>query len=568
MARLTELPVELCVRILRDLPALEIVRFQQVSRSFLDFIRGSVELQYLVERFLAGVADVSPSPQHSLRDKLDRLRTWSDAWNGAKWTEQHVVPFRSAERHVSGPVIAFALGNSPRYRSISFYLTGSQSRGIAPRTWSIEDLDDFSMFAFDWYQDLLVLVSSDYQDGVAKLRLLTCSTGTSHPAAINPTLAIELSEEHNYELKYLYICGDLLGFRSSDTTSRSIELSVHDWKQDRLLMHIGVDERAIDSDDPVPDSYAFLDSRHVLVTTWGDEAEVQVMAVFDCRASATPRRVVFPEALQDSALLVLEMPRMTTRATRHESVMYKLFCAPNSPSALHAQTAGAAFRAAASPVVAICITANGLITEHCLLISGRFLLAQIARIHAQGAASSVVRIPWQAYAHECRIVERRPGKAVVHGARFATWADNPGDSTDGGSSEPLIRIWHFDEPAAVRRQAGLLDAEPGPGNASSDDMFPLPASDCVLETEDYSRGPSPCGSDTEGSNIGHSSDGSTAEGSRSDDSAHQIWREPMPLGAPHVTTWTDVQSNGARVFSLIEDGLVVLGGNHTEILTL
>ncbi|GJE91962.1 F-box protein [Phanerochaete sordida] len=214
MARLTDLPVELCVKILRALPALEIVRFQQVSRNFLALICGSVELQYLIERFLAGVADVSPNPQYSLRERLDRLHTWSDAWKRGQWSDERTLPSHGDEHHVSGPVIAFALGDYPCYHTLEFYLTGSRSRGIAPRSWSMGDLGEFSEFAFDWSQDLLVLISSDWEDEHVRLRLLTCTTGMLHPAAASPMLTIELTEDHDYERMLLYICGDLLGFRS------------------------------------------------------------------------------------------------------------------------------------------------------------------------------------------------------------------------------------------------------------------------------------------------------------------------------------------------------------------
>ncbi|GJE91963.1 hypothetical protein PsYK624_081150 [Phanerochaete sordida] len=329
-------------------------------------------------------------------------------------------------------------------------------------------------------------------------------------------------------------------------------------------MHIGVDQRARYSDDPVPDSYALFDSRYVLVATWGNDDQVQAMAIFDCRASATTRRIIFPEALQDSALLVLNMPLLSTWASRDESVIYQLLCAPSSPDALCTQTAGAAFHTTAPPIVAVVISAKGLAMNRCLLIPGRFLLAQIARVHAQGAAPSVVRIPWQAYAHECRIIEQGLGKSVAHGARFATWASIPEDSTDEASYKPFIHIWHFDEPAAVRRQADRLETERESASTSPKNTSMLSKFECVLEVDDQSDSFILRGSDV----TDYSSDSSTAESSRPDDLVRQIWAEPMSLGAPLIVTKTDVQFNDAREFLLVEDGLVVLNRNSMTILTL
>ncbi|GJE99773.1 F-box protein [Phanerochaete sordida] len=521
--RFQDLPLEVCVSIFHHLPALDVVRLEQVSTEFRKLVRESVTLQYKIECFLCGVVDQTPGT-HTVADKRRSLKFWHQRWKRPGFTEVCEFSGYLGKGYVSGPIFAQACRDSidEQCSSIEFYAFDAPLRGVRDRDWVLSNLNVNYNFAIDWYQDLLVVVESSEDSRDFIVRFLTCTTGSVHPAAEQETFQLMLPVESTSQDFKLQICGDLLMLQYEYFGRMFIEMWAIDWRKGRLLLQLGEDH---DVDDvvTVPVDCALIDSRYVLVALTGD-SQTPALVGLDCyQMPAGVSRLVL-EGIMQNALFVLELPRVLP-GHFSDDLRLSVACNPHSPHALPSQMDDSTvFRAAGAPVVLVgleCGETPPNRLRYDLLIPGRFILSQLHRASAPGAH----RLAWQAYSRECRIVNTgyRSCAGVVHGARYATsckvWVPN------GGAFVDVLEISHFLEPAAIYRDTDVEDGQ-------SDDPGLQPAVCCVVKPSDQSN--------------------------------DEVWAEPMHTGAPYLATWTDLVLEDADELFLLEDGVVVSERDTSE----
>ena len=78
-----------------------------------------------------------------------------------KWSQKRDLPPYDGDKSlvcVSGPVCARQASKLKPHVAIEFNKLSSPSRGVTATSWRLNSLCDHDTFAFDYYQDLLVLV--------------------------------------------------------------------------------------------------------------------------------------------------------------------------------------------------------------------------------------------------------------------------------------------------------------------------------------------------------------------------------------------------------------------------
>ncbi|GJE94172.1 hypothetical protein PsYK624_103400 [Phanerochaete sordida] len=504
MGRFQLLPSELWVSVLQELPAFDVVRVQ----------RESITLRYKITYFLLGVEDVPSSSRYSTRDRLDRLEAWCCMWARPVWSEKRVLPPARSPICVSGPAFALAQSASAPRTAIDFHATSGEHRGVSARSWTLNALPDFEAFTFDWYQDLLFLAESCSGRDELMIHFLSCSTGEPYPLVEHNTLRVALPAVDPLCTVGLHVCGELFAIEYI-YEDMFHKIMVFNWKQGCLLLHLDDDPEEYDG-GLIAQGCAFLDNRYVFVVASGLQG-IGILAVFDCCTTISSERLIFQDALYAHASLVLVLPRIRAEIASALDVS----CQPDSPSALPAQLAAAAFRAHAPPVVLVEICTldeDGNDTLHNLLVPGRFVLAQLADRHTAPECSTRPprQLPWQAYAHECRVFGSG-ASGSVHGARYVR-----ADAAQGGDpTVSVANVYHFGEPAVLRAYPDE-DGQPGAHRV----VAPSDAADA------------------------------------------QVWAERMMTGAPYLLTRTELVCDEGTVVILLEDGVVVVAADEEmQVLT-
>lgn len=267
----------------------------------------------------------------------------------------------------------------------------------------------------------------------------------------------------------------------------------------------------------MPQGFAFLDARHVLVVT-GAHSATRVLAVFDCYNITTSQRLFFPDAMRHRAALVLDLPHLARRYSA--DTLNSVECNPHSSRAVPSRIEGVVFRPAGTPVVLVTIWTNDKNDgelRYDLLIPGRAILSRLAQRNPTGT-----RLSWQAYSLECRLFNVTDRSfASVCGFKYASggkvWQYNHGNEGEGHFVDVAV-IYHFDEPASICR-----DTEDD--NGEEEDDVIEPAVYRVIEPFDMSN----C----------------------------DVWAEPAKTGAWYLQTWTDIVLGLNQGFFLAEDGLLV-----------
>ncbi|GJE99764.1 F-box protein [Phanerochaete sordida] len=522
-----DLPYELCLAILKRLPPPQVAQFQLVSRYYHELVQSSEDLRHIIDCFLLGAIEHSPDLRSSFRGRLDRVKMWRRRWKRQSWDDEQRIRAFTSHFRISGPVVAQGLARPGllSHTGARFHLTGSQLRGIKQATWTLKDLPEYEKFALDWYQDLLILVASE--NGHIAVHFMKCSTAVPHPDAKHPSLRVifPTEREQSVEGLDLKVCGHMVALHCKLLDAACLaEIWVLDWRQGLPLLHLGTD---VVNDKELawrPEDCTLLDPRHLLVATGGNSPQ-QIVAVFDCYAVPYTERRPFSDALQHHAILILDLPPLLVR---HDMLVH-INCQPNSPHALPAQVQDVQFRAAAPPVTLVEIMthdAEWKEVKYNFLIPGWFLLPLLAKGRATRATScAALRLPWQTYGLDCVLekAEWKSGGTAVHGCRYATvrtgWqpAEDAADPDDHGGFIKFAAVKHFEEPKTI-----MQDAEVDGFNDKENDRLRT-VHRVVKEFVD-------------------------------DD--EDVWAEPVRTAAPHLCTWTDVES-GFDSFHLVEDGYIV-----------
>ncbi|GJE94171.1 hypothetical protein PsYK624_103390 [Phanerochaete sordida] len=365
-------------------------------------------------------------------------------WKRPVWREKRVLPPTRSRICASGPAFALAQSASAPRTAIDFHVTSGEQRGVTARSWTLNALPEIEDFTFDWYQDLLVLAESCSDRDELTIHLLRCSTGEPYPLIQQNTLRATLPTVDPLCTVNLHVCGELLAveYIYEDMFHK---IMVWNWRQGSLLLHLDEEPSQFDG-GLISQGCALLDNRYVLIAASGFKG-VSVLAVFDSCAPHPSERLIFQDALDEHASLVLSFPRI--HGDISEDPIVDVSCQPDSPCALPAQLAGVAFRSATPPVVLVevcTLDTEGAAALYNLLIPGRFILSQLADVHADESIAAVRQLPWQTYAHECRMFEITHGPGgSVNGARYVrsvtvAQGNNPPVTAD------VVHIYHFGEP--------------------------------------------------------------------------------------------------------------------------
>ena len=127
----------------------------------IDIIGGSDVLQYRLELGRSGMED-GPLSTLSVPERLERLRTYNDAWKHLRWSACIELPNIDVVTHdmdiAPGGILTFV---SRRNNNIIFVQIPSNSRGIPMRQWEHSLSFVPHQYALDPSEDILVVLEWD-----------------------------------------------------------------------------------------------------------------------------------------------------------------------------------------------------------------------------------------------------------------------------------------------------------------------------------------------------------------------------------------------------------------------
>ncbi|KAJ1300302.1 hypothetical protein OPQ81_005124 [Rhizoctonia solani] len=246
MSKLSSLPTESIVYILRLLPPADIRTCKLVSRQLLATIQESLELQYLLELdFLGYVHPLNPLDKLSFGDKV-RLLQEKHLIN-ADGTQRH-IGVRTAKFEPIGPmsanirysrgVLAVGKPSIDVTRQLQVYRFASSNKSTEHCSFLLKNIGvEAHDFRFEPDLDLLVLLESvtsptDDTDLEMRFHLRSLSTGLAHPLALNPVLMNTFKFTTTYNDTGFQIVGQLLVilyFTNSRLDASSPKMCIWDW---------------------------------------------------------------------------------------------------------------------------------------------------------------------------------------------------------------------------------------------------------------------------------------------------------------------------------------------------
>ena len=268
-----------------------------------------------------------------------------------------------------------------------------------------------------------------------------------------------------------------------------------------------------------PHDFAFLDTRHLLVTASGEHKDAKrTVAVFDCLHTPSSRMLL--RDAQHHAVLTLELP---TPANRNSPAHLNIKCAPCCTSPSLKQLHSIKFRSAdPSPAVLIGMQFGTTRAYHFdIVVPGRALFAHMhAAARVREAGFPARSLPWVAWMRDTRlfdVTERTSGE--VCGPRYAqtgtiTLSDDQGHNHDG----QVLVLYHFDSAAAIKHDLHEEAENAHLRMRIARTHYLIDAVDC---------------SDTD------------------------VWAEPVCTGAWARQVWTDIIVDENDSFYLTEDGVMV-----------
>ncbi|KDQ09370.1 hypothetical protein BOTBODRAFT_37124 [Botryobasidium botryosum FD-172 SS1] len=200
-----ELPSELVLQILGELPFGDLARCSAVCKLFHSLIQSSASLQYSSHLGAEGYVDGPPS-EVAVAERLARLERHRKAWHDLSWsrTVKYDMPSSSAGLYeLYGGV--FARGSQNSLDFVELPSTIRQTEGHSFRHPFEFPVGDFTM---DPSQDLLVLAERRHRKSLSSLdppfrvHIRTLSTNLPHPLAKVPI--IEQSVVPHVETRYTF----------------------------------------------------------------------------------------------------------------------------------------------------------------------------------------------------------------------------------------------------------------------------------------------------------------------------------------------------------------------------
>ncbi|KAH8077412.1 hypothetical protein BXZ70DRAFT_703667 [Cristinia sonorae] len=236
---LHDIPNELLESIFLVSDLQSISRSQQVCKRFNEIVLQSIPLQYKIELAIDGFEDGPPGGL-SVAERLHALRQRRAAWWTMQPTEREVLTRQDGRDFIGYAGHCIVTKNEG---SLIFNQVASAFRGIPGRSWAIEGFDagDIPALTIHVNDDLVVVL--DRGEGQPYVRLLSMSTGLSHPGAAEPRIPLSAVPgfEGNEEAM-----GTGGGSLNVSDTHLGVQLhmhglSIYNWKTAKLLLNITAD---------------------------------------------------------------------------------------------------------------------------------------------------------------------------------------------------------------------------------------------------------------------------------------------------------------------------------------
>ncbi|CAL1711853.1 unnamed protein product [Somion occarium] len=186
MRTFTELPSELVVLILTNLPAVDLVRCQQLSKYWYTLINNHAGLQYSIALALTSMEDACAT-SFSSREKLDILNSFQRMWtSGSPFESETIWPVVPYNDHMNLAQDTMVQGIG--MRSLKFTRMSCDITSASTISWDVELDFDIVEFTFDPDEGLLIAIEA--RDNRCYVRLLDTNTGRGHKNATQDSLYI------------------------------------------------------------------------------------------------------------------------------------------------------------------------------------------------------------------------------------------------------------------------------------------------------------------------------------------------------------------------------------------
>ncbi|KAI0061507.1 hypothetical protein BV25DRAFT_763403 [Artomyces pyxidatus] len=416
------LPTEMLVGILQRLKVGDILSCAATCRRLHTVITDSVQLQYEVELFAAGMFDGAWGPDTlPIQDRRDRLQRYTIAWERLVWTNQISLPHLTGFAvpvSVSGDVFILSKIDS-RAASVHVQQIPSALRAVDESHIVQFFPKDSPIFSaqLDSSQDLLVAVNGHPGPSMTKLHVRSLSTGEAHPRAGVHGFTQEMVSPGAGVRE---VCGDFL-LDMITSPGGATTPTLRNW----TTGFIEATAMTVRFARPI-----FLDTQHILYTAAGSGRDASDRARL-CVTSLVPGR----HGPAESYLYSFSLP---------EFLLYDVAFVDSRTSTLETGPAphGCFYSDPADRLISIELIYINWTSKFIIDVPSRTLTQYIAA-HPAAPGEPAVLVPWDAWgAHGARVTAysvHSPMWWAVSGSRRATVSPRPG-ATD---SETILTVLDY-----------------------------------------------------------------------------------------------------------------------------
>lgn len=266
---LLQLPPETIISIITNLILGDVLRLSETCRLLHNIVKTSTSIQYQIERKVANV--VHGESQLSIADCLTLLKKTEHKWATLQFSRVEEASSRPGNLwELFGGVLAFSMRSSSNhihtYEGLSFIELPSALRGAESKTRSLTNLGyKIRDFGMDPAQDLLVVIEVVHAPVGYFAKLLTMSTGQSHPLASQPILSCN---DRPPLIRYSFVIqvmGDFLGVLLHTNLQNNFvilqdQFLLWNWKTGHKVLQLSPCQ-----DNIRYDSFSFISPSHLVI---------------------------------------------------------------------------------------------------------------------------------------------------------------------------------------------------------------------------------------------------------------------------------------------------------------
>ncbi|GJE93981.1 hypothetical protein PsYK624_101480 [Phanerochaete sordida] len=422
------LPVELWQAILDDVSDLDLVRFQDVSLYAHDIVWDSTPLRYRAEQFRLCTADGPASQDLTLDARLVAQKEWHKSWRSFGRSVATLHTFERGtypEPYISASLfadpVASETANRGCFDTLRFIRLPSIRRGVGLQSWILDDLPEFerapNIFAFDYDQDLLVILQKDEANSV-RLIICTCSTGAVHPKTTSSLLGCLFDVEF-YGFSCLRIHCAMVGW-SYSMAGKGQRLFVWDWTHRRICLDVIT---CTMTEESHVKGFAFLDARHIIILFEKVAERQAILVVIDCYHDQEGSGAMYPSTSPYDPRIVASLclpPRRRNRRPKPWASV-NIECRPCSENAAPADDAR--FHWAPHDDIAVVTLLEDELWEHYSIHFHIIIPTHVlrSRLHAPTTMSQMQPVPWSEWGMHTHTIQtgwRSLGRDALCGSRL------------------------------------------------------------------------------------------------------------------------------------------------------